>query len=106
MSSWSSDHYTQLRISGTNWNRTYNYNFYKNTWYHIVVCDDGVHTYAYVNGNLIGDTAASFLPTSIEGSDICIGGATYYSGMQFFGKINDVRIYDHCLSAAEVKEIA
>lgn len=106
MSDWSSDHYTKLRISGSNWSRTYNYNFYKNTWYHIVVCDDGTHTYGYVNGVLIGDTAASFLPTSIEGTDICIGGATYYSGMQFFGKINDVRIYDHCLSAAEVREIA
>ena len=106
LSDWSSDHYTKLRISGTNWNRTYNYNFYKNTWYHIVVCDDRVHTYGYVNGVLIGDTAASFLPTSIEGNDICIGGATYYSGMQFFGKINDVRIYDHCLSALEVKKIS
>ena len=106
MSDWSSDHYTKLRISGSNWNRTYTYNFYKNTWYHIVVCDDGTHTYGYVNGILIGDTAASFLPTSIEGTDICIGGATYYSGMQFFGKINDVRIYDHCLSAAEVREIS
>ena len=106
MSDWSTDHYTKLRISGTNWNRTYNYNFYKNIWYHIVVCDDGVHTYAYVNGILIGDTATSFLPTSIEGTDICIGGATYYAGMQFFGRINDVRIYDHCLSAAEVREIS
>ena len=106
MSDWSTDHYTKLRISGTNWNRTYSYNFYKNIWYHIVVCDDGTHTYAYVNGALIGDTAASFLPTSIEGTDICIGGATYYAGMQFFGRINDVRIYDHCLSAAEVHELS
>lgn len=106
MSDWSSDHYTKLRISGSNWSRTYNYNFYKNIWYHIVVCDDGTHTYGYVNGTLIGDTATSFLPTSIEGTDICIGGATYYAGMQFFGKINDVRIYDHCLSAAEVREIS
>jgi hypothetical protein len=106
MSNWSSDHYTKLRISGTDWSRAYNYNFYKNIWYHIVVCDDGQHTYAYVNGNLIGDTLESFLPNSIVGNDMCIGGATYYNGMQFFGKINDVRIYDHCLSAAEVKEIA
>lgn len=37
---------------------------------------------------------------------MCIGGATYYAGMQFFGKINDVRIYDHCLSPKEVKEIS
>ena len=106
VSDWSTDHYTKLRISGSNWTRTYNYNFYKNTWYHAVVCDDGTHTYGYVNGILIGNTAASFLPSSIEGSDIYIGGATYSGSMQFFGKINDVRIYDHCLSAAEIKEIS
>jgi len=106
LSNWSTDHYTNLRISGTNWNVTYSYNFSLNTWYHIVVCCDGVKTYAYVNGSQIGNTAASFLPTSIEGNDICIGGATYYDGMQFFGKINDVRIYDHCLSATEVRELS
>lgn len=106
ISDWSTDHYTKLRISGTNWNRTYSYNFALNTWYHAVVCDDGVKTYAYINGNLIGDSASSFLPTSIEGNDICIGGATYYSGMQFFGRINDVRIYDHCLSVKEIEEIS
>ena len=106
VSDWSTDHYTKLRISGTSWNNTYTYNFMKNTWYHVVVCSDSNHTYAYVNGVLIGSTAASFLPTNIEGNDICIGGATYYSGMQFFGKINDVRIYNHCLSKKEAEEIA
>jgi hypothetical protein len=106
VSDWSSDHYTNLRVSGTSWSKIYNYTFNKNTWYQVVVCSDGVHTYAYVNGALIGDTVEGFLPTSIEGNDICIGGATYYSGMQFFGRICDVRIYDHCLSAKEVKELS
>ena len=106
VSDWSSDHYTRLRISGTNWNNTYTYNFQKNIWYHVVVSSDGNKTYAYVNGVLLGDTASGFLPTNIEGTDMCIGGATYYSGMQFFGRINDVRIYDHCLSQKEVEEIA
>lgn len=106
VSDWSSDHYTRLRVSGTNWNNNYIYNFYKNTWYHAVVCSDGNKTYAYINGQLIGDTVAGFLPSSIEGNNIAIGGATYYSGMQFFGKINDVRIYDHCLSPMEVKQIS
>ena len=106
VSDWSTDHYTRLRVSGTSWNYTYSYNFLKNTWYHVVVCSDGQKTYAYVNGTLIGDSVAGFLPTSIEGNDICIGGATYYSGMQFFGRINDVRIYDHCLSKKEVEEIS
>lgn len=106
LSRWSSDHYTQLQVSGPRWNKTYNFNFNKNTWYHAVVCSDGIKTYAYVNGELIGDTLPGFLPTSIVGNDVAIGGATYYNGMQFFGKINDVRIYDHCLSAKEVEEIS
>ena len=106
LSDWSTDHYTRLRISGTSWARTYTYNFALNTWYHVVVSSDNSKTYAYVNGELIGDSQASFLPTSIEGNDICIGGATYYAGMQFFGRINDVRIYDHCLSAKEVKKLS
>ena len=106
VSDWSSDHYTRLRVSGTNWNNTYSYNFYKNIWYHAVVCSDGNKTYAYINGQLIGNTVAGFLPSSIEGNNIAIGGATYYNGMQFFGKINDVRIYDHCLSPMEVKKLS
>ena len=106
ISDWSNGHYAWLRVSGTNWSKYYPYTFELNTWYHAVVCSDGVKTYAYVNGELIGDTVAGFLPTAIEGNDIAIGGATYYAGMQFFGRINDVRIYDQCLSAKEVKEIS
>lgn len=106
LSDWSTDHYTRLRISGTNWGRTYAYNFVKNKWYHVVICSDQNKTYAYVDGLLIGDTAASFLPSNISGNNIDIGGATYYAGMQFFGRINDVRIYDHCLSPLEIKQIS
>lgn len=106
MSNWSTDHYTKLRISGSNWNRTYDYNFQTGIWYHIVVCDDGDKTYAYVNGELIGNSAASFMPTSVQGDNICIGGATYSGSMNFVGRINDVRVYDHCLSLSEIKEIS
>ena len=106
VSDWSSDHYTRLRVSNTNWTKTYSYNFSLNTWYHVVVSSDGNKTYAYVNGQLIGNTVAGFLPTSISGNDICIGGATYNGNMQFFGRINDVRIYDHCLSQKEVEELS
>lgn len=103
---WSTNHYTTLRISGTSWSKNYAYNFFAKQWYHVVVSSDGTSTKAYVNGVLINDTAPGFLPTSIEGNDIYIGGASYYSGMQFFGRINDVRIYDHALSEKEVQEIA
>ena len=103
---WETDHYKYLYVSGTSWNNKYQYNFQKNTWYHVVVSSDGIRTRAYVNGILLGDTLAGFLPSSIEGNDICIGGATYYPGMQFYGRINDVRIYNHALSPKEVEEIA
>ena len=106
LSDWSTDHYTNLRVSGPSWSRAYQYTFNKNTWYHVVVSSDGNKTRAYVNGALIGDAVSGFLPTSIQGDDICIGGATYYGGMQFFGRINDVRIYDHSLSLAEIKELS
>lgn len=106
LGSWNTNRYSYLYVSGTSWGHSYSYNFYINTWYHVVVSSDGIKTYAYVNGTLIGDTQAGFLPTNIQGNDIYIGGASYYSGMQFFGKINDVRIYDHCLSPKEVKEIS
>ena len=106
LGNWSTDHYTTLRISGTSWSRNYAYNFFANQWYHVVVSSDGTSTKAYVNGVLINDTAPGFLPTSIEGNDIYIGGASYYNRMQFFGRINDVRIYDHALSEKEVQEIA
>lgn len=106
VSDWSTDHYTRLRVSGSNWNHICTYDFLLNTWYHVVVSSDGNKTYAYIDGQLVDNTNAGFLPTSISGNDICIGGATYYSGMQFFGRINDVRIYDHCLSQKEIKEIS
>ena len=106
VANWHTDHYTQLRITGSNWDKYYSYDFVKNVWYHVVVCSDGIKTYAYVNGTMIGDTISGYIPSSIDGNDICIGGATYYSGMQFFGKINDIRIYDHCLSPKEVKELS
>ena len=106
VSDYSNGVYTNLRVSGTSWSKIYAYTFELNKWYHVVVGSNSTSTFAYVNGTLIGTSQPSFLPTSIEGNNIDIGGATYYGGMQFFGRINDVRIYDHALSAKEVKEIA
>jgi len=84
----------------------YSYNFYLNTWYHVVLTSGNGAMRAYVNGELIGDSYAAFTPNSLEQNWICIGNGTYTNVFNFYGQMNDVRIYDHCLSAKEVHEIA
>lgn len=101
------DHYTKLLVSGSGrWDKGYSYNFYLNTWYHVVLTSGNNAVRAYVNGQLIGDTYAAYKPESLEQTWICIGNGTYSSSFHFLGLMNDVRIYDHCLSPAEIKEIS
>ena len=103
----SSDHYTKILISGSGlWSNGYSYNFYLNTWYNIVLTSGNGAMRVYVNGELIGDTYAAFTPTTLEQSWVCIGNGTYTQAFHFIGLMNDVRIYDHCLSLKEVKEIS
>lgn len=80
-----------------------------NTWYHICITFDGNKTTAYLNGELQGtNTSGGISQDKQYCQDVFIGhaGTTYYSGFTLHGRINDVRIYDHCLSAKEVKEIS
>ena len=65
----------------------------------------------YLNGILINETDASgAAPTSASTSDAFIGGSqnsqTTVNTNWLNGSLNDIRIYDHCLSAAEVREIS
>ena len=107
LSGFSSDHYSRLIISGSGtWDKGYAYNFYLNTWYHVVLTSGNGATRAYVNGQLIGDTYAAFKPATLEQTWIAIGNGTYTSIFHFYGVMNDIRIYDHCLSTKEVEEIA
>lgn len=107
LGNFSSDHYTKLLISGSGgWGNGYSYNFYLNTWYHVVLTSGNGAMRAYVNGQLIGDSYAAFKPGSLEQNWVCIGNGTYSHGFHFYGLMNDVRIYDHCLSIKEVKELS
>lgn len=74
-----------------------------NTWYHVACTYDGTNLKIYINGNL--DNSISSTLSIIYAGTFNIGG---WSGNNYpiNGKLNDVRIYDHCLSAAEVREIA
>lgn len=74
-----------------------------NTWYHVVGTYDGSNIKIYINGNLEG-TAASTLSIIYAGT-FNIGG---WSGNNYpiNGSLNDIRLYNHCLSQMEVKELA
>lgn len=74
-----------------------------NTWYHIVGTYDGSNIKIYINGNLEG-TATSTLSIVYAGT-FNIGG---WSGNNYpiNGSLSDIRLYNHCLSPMEVKELA
>jgi hypothetical protein len=84
-----------------------------NTWYHVALTCDGSKVHLYLDGKEIGTgTAYSEDSDYAQSNDSFVIGKMAYSytaGGNYFpfcGQMNDVRIYDHCLSAAEVKEIA
>jgi hypothetical protein len=75
-------------------------------WYHVVtVYKDGV-AYLYLDGAFVNSVTA-IAPYQSSATNLCIGRETYASGyFSFNGDICDVRIYDHALSLAEIKELS
>lgn len=75
-----------------------------NKWQHGMATYDGTNLRFYLNGIL---TTTTTLPQAQDNTAATlIIGARLGSTGYFPGKLNDVRIYDYCLSAAEVKEIS
>jgi hypothetical protein len=73
-----------------------------NRWVHIFVTYDGSVIHTYVNGALVASAAAQgALPNNSDSSAIGAP-AGNGSGDKFNGRIDDVRIYNRALSAAEV----
>ena len=79
----------------------YTATFDTNTWYHLGFTWSGTEgkLRLYLNGNLV---ATSDVPSSAS-YDIASSFNIPYDGPRY---INDFRLYDHCLSAKEVKEIS
>ena len=78
-----------------------------NEWTHLVcTCDSSNRAHLYKNGEYIGYTTLSDKPLS-DASNATIGRETYASGyFSFNGVIQDLRLYDHCLSEMEVKQLS
>lgn len=84
--------------------------FTTGTWYHVAATYDGSIGTIYLNGQELNHKA---VPSTYSSNklNICINGRssneanTTYTGW-FTSSYNDFRLYDNCLSAAEVKELA
>ena len=102
--------YSQNRIlfdEGNRWDASVTYD--GNNWNHFVFIKNGSKRYIYINGHLAGENANASTPSQAS-TGFFIGDsqntATSTTGNPFIGKMNDFRIYDHALSAKEVKEIS
>ena len=75
-----------------------------NTWYHIACTYDGAKLRIYINGVEDNSTDTSLVP-NYSSANLSIG-SWRGNNYNLKGRLNDVRVYDHCLSAKEVKEIS
>jgi len=87
------------------------YTFSTDTWYHLAfIYKKGATKKIYVNGAEIYSAGTSGTMTSAAATKSFIGASqntsTTVNANYLNGYLNDVRIYDHALSATEVKEIA
>jgi len=81
-----------------------------NQWYHIAVVRTATNKYIYINGALSGSGTKNN-PTKVNTNYAVIGGSqgnttAVPTDNALNGYLQDVRIYDHALSAAEIKELA
>ena len=92
---------------GTNWRETLTgINLSINTWYHLAgVFDDTNNTYkVYINGaEVLSDTGFTWTPQAGTGT-LHLGSTG--SSQYFDGQLDDVRLYNRALSAAEIQALA
>ena len=71
-------------------------------WKHLAITFDGGQLKAYIDGSLIGTQAASF---NLTGTSLTV--AQSHVGEQYFnGEVDEFRIYNNALTAAEVSTLA
>lgn len=100
----------KLRIDpgGNNIRWITSYTYPINTWFHLCVSYDGTKVSYYINGEF-KESHNTALDSSYWGNVTSIGAAQVNNsayGNYLNGYLNDVRIYNHCLSDKEVEEIS
>ena len=78
------------------------------TWTHLAFTRQGTTIKIYKNGSLASThTFSGTIPTYSDGNGVGLGCFHYSSSLYAYnGSLNDFRIYNHCLSPKEVKEIS
>jgi len=78
-----------------------------NSWSHVCAVYNGTDSILYLNGKQIGSKALSLVTAlnSLKTPTLTLGSYTA-SNELFNGKIDDVRIYNNALTAAQVRELA
>lgn len=79
--------------------------FTLDNWNHIAVTYNNGELKMYLNGVIDKTSTTTITPVLNNSQHLGIGSASN-GAEKLTGYLNDIRIYDHCLSAAEVKEIA
>lgn len=77
-----------------------------NKWYHVVLTYETGKCNIYLNGILDKEYSTSLVPAFSSITKITLGKCNDGTSYQTDCDINDFRLYDHCLSAAEVHDIA
>lgn len=75
-------------------------------WHHFAVTFDGVSSKLYIDGAYAGTAQTFRSPACTESIIRLAGGFNNAHSYDWNGMINDFRLYDHCLSPKEVKEIS
>ena len=92
-----------IYTGNSNTRRKTGYTMTRDVWYHLCITYDGTTLSAYVNGTKVYSLANPTAP--VQSSQLMLAGR-YGLGGNSNISLNDVRIYDHCLSNAEVHEIS
>lgn len=91
---------------GGKYDSSYTHGFETKHWYHIAFAWNNSEGKLYIDGKLKHTYTNLNDGTLKTSSKISLGSNVANSATKLNGRINDVRIYDHCLSAKEVEEIA
>ena len=74
-----------------------------NTWVHLAATYDGTTLQLYVDGNLVGSQITIGQPIDASANPVSIGSEEVIGKKQFWGSIDEVRIYNRALSQAEIQ---